>query len=151
MISQYYAVLAPVSRRYPPVQGRLLTRYSPVRHYPIVNTQRINSLCPFMETHHCYRGSFLLWNVPGSFNTLSANDRTVRLACVRHAASVRPEPGSNPQINYLSVCPLMLQIILGLSFQCLWLPHAIEKIRASCICTSQRQYTCVIFRFLLVK
>ena len=29
----------------------------------------------------------------------------VRLACVRRAASVRPEPGSNPQTKYLSVCP----------------------------------------------
>ena len=27
-----YAVLAAVSSRYPPVQGRLPTRYSPVRH-----------------------------------------------------------------------------------------------------------------------
>ena len=26
---------------------------------------------------------------------------SARLACVRHAASVRPEPGSNSQINYL--------------------------------------------------
>ena len=27
----------------------------------------------------------------------------VRLACVRHAASVRPEPGSNSQINVLLI------------------------------------------------
>ena len=27
-----HAVLASVSRRYPPLKGRLLTRYSPVRH-----------------------------------------------------------------------------------------------------------------------
>ena len=27
---------------------------------------------------------------------------TVRLACVKHTASVRPEPGSNSQIKYLS-------------------------------------------------
>ena len=27
-----YAVLPSVSRRYPPLKGRLLTRYSPVRH-----------------------------------------------------------------------------------------------------------------------
>ena len=27
--------------------------------------------------------------------------RLVRLACVKHAASVRPEPGSNSPINYI--------------------------------------------------
>ena len=30
-----YAVLAHLSMRYPPVEGRLLTRYSPVRRYNI--------------------------------------------------------------------------------------------------------------------
>ena len=29
----------------------------------------------------------------------SVKHETARLACVRHAASVRPEPGSNSQIN----------------------------------------------------
>ena len=52
-----YAVLSSVSRSYPPLSGRLLMQYSPVRHW-IVNNP-------------------------------------VRLACVRRAASVRPEPGSN--------------------------------------------------------
>ena len=32
---------------------------------------------------------------------LSAKGNSARLACVRHAASVRPEPGSNSQINIL--------------------------------------------------
>ena len=26
-------------------------------------------------------------------------EKTVRLACIRHAASVRPEPGSNSHVN----------------------------------------------------
>ena len=30
----HHAVLAAVSNRYSPLQGRLLTRYSPVRHFP---------------------------------------------------------------------------------------------------------------------
>ena len=30
----YYAVLAVVSNCCPPLKGRLLTRYSPVRHFP---------------------------------------------------------------------------------------------------------------------
>ena len=29
------------------------------------------------------------------------NNFSVRLACVRHAASVRPEPGSNSPINFI--------------------------------------------------
>ena len=58
-----YPVLAPLSRCYPRYQGRLSTRYSPVRH--------------------------------------STQDRSpfrVRLACVKHAASVRSEPGSNSPV-----------------------------------------------------
>ena len=67
-----YAVLAVISNCYPPVWGRLPTRYSPVRHS--VNQDSIRKL-PL----HCF----------------------VRLACVRHAASVHPEPGSN---SHVKVC-----------------------------------------------
>src|SRR4051794_32373133 len=60
----YYAVLASLSGRYPPLEGRSPTCYSPVCHstYPL-------------------RGF------------------RVRLACVRHAASVDSEPGSNSQVK----------------------------------------------------
>ena len=67
-----YAVLASVSRRYPPVQGRLFTCYSPVRHSGIATL--------------------------------------VRLAWVRHAASVRPEPGSNSHVQSLTLIPLGILI-----------------------------------------
>src|SRR5665647_1095504 len=60
-----YPVLAPISRGYPRVGGRLLTCYSPVRH--------------------CSPGA--------------STEITVRLACVKHAASVRPEPGSNSPLD----------------------------------------------------
>ena len=59
-----YAVLAKVSLSYPPLKGRLVTGYSPVRHFTQV-------LLPFL----------------------------VRLACVRHAASVDSEPGSNSRLK----------------------------------------------------
>ena len=59
-----YAVLASVSRGYPPLEGRLVTCYSPGRHF----------------TH-------------GLLHFL------VRLACVRHAASVDSEPGSNSHLK----------------------------------------------------
>ena len=64
-----YAVLAAVSSCCPPVQGRLPTRYSPVRHS-------------------------VFWNPPKSHPK-----SLVRLACVKHAASVHPEPGSNSLIK----------------------------------------------------
>ena len=64
MTRGYYAVLAKVSLSYPPLQGRLVTCYSPVRHF----------------TH-------------GLLHFL------VRLACVRHAASVDSEPGSNSRLK----------------------------------------------------
>ena len=56
-----YAVLASVSGRYSPLEGRLLTCYSPVRH----------------------------------FISFPKESLIVRLACLRHAASVDSEPGSN--------------------------------------------------------
>ena len=65
-----YAVLAYLSVCYPCVQGRLPTRYSPVRR--------------------------------------SSPKRIARLACVRHAASVHPEPGSNSQIK-CSRCQIKVQ------------------------------------------
>jgi hypothetical protein len=61
-----HAVLAFLSERYPPLEGRSPTCYSPVRH--------------------------------------STQDRSpfrVRLACVRHAASVDSEPGSNSHVKVL--------------------------------------------------
>ena len=57
----HYAVLASVSERYSPLEGRLLTCYSPVRHFM-----------------HSPKRALI-----------------VRLACLRHAASVDSEPGSN--------------------------------------------------------
>ena len=65
-----YAVLAAISSCCPPVQGRLPTRYSPVRHS--VSLDSIRKL---------------------------PRNRFVRLACVRHAASVHPEPGSNSHVK----------------------------------------------------
>jgi hypothetical protein len=61
-----YAVLASLSGRYPPFEGRSPTCYSPVRH-----------------------------------STKSRSPFRVRLACVRHAASVDSEPGSNSHVNLL--------------------------------------------------
>ena len=65
-----YAVLAAISNCYPPVWGRLPTRYSPVRHSVTKISIRRNRL-------KCF----------------------VRLACVKHAASVHPEPGSNSHVK----------------------------------------------------
>ena len=65
-----YAVLAPVSRGYSPLKGRLPTCYSPVRRF----------------THP--RRDFL-----------------ARLACVKRAASVDSEPGSNSRIIIVAPQP----------------------------------------------
>ena len=67
-----YAVLAAVSSCYPPVWGRSPTRYSPVRRSVSQESIRRNQL-------NCF----------------------ARLACVKHAASVHPEPGSNSLIKCL--------------------------------------------------
>ena len=88
----YYAVLAPVSQCYPAVQGRLLTRYSPVRHFPLRASPEI----------------------------------LVRLECVRHAASVHPEPGSNSLKMVYITCDRshptyrILQSFISAIFTCFW-------------------------------
>jgi hypothetical protein len=63
-----HAVLAFLSERYPPLEGRSPTRYSPVCH-----------------------------------STQGRSPFRVRLACIRHAASVDSEPGSNSHVR--EVCP----------------------------------------------
>ena len=60
-----HAVLASLSGRYPPLEGRSPTCYSPVRH-----------------------------------STQGRSPFRVRLACVRHAASVDSEPGSNSHVKF---------------------------------------------------
>ena len=77
-----YAVLAAVSGCYPPVWGRLPTRYSPVRHSVTKRSFRRNQV-------KCF----------------------VRLACVKHAASVHPEPGSNSHVK-IWFCPDYIWLIL---------------------------------------
>ena len=62
-------------------RGQVLAHYSPVRHCPVPST-------------------------PKRFK-----NRTVRLACVKHAASVRPEPGSNSRLSSY----LRFQISSGLA------------------------------------
>ena len=80
-IKEAHAVLAAVSSCYPPVKGRLSTRYSPVRH-------SVKNLC--LRFASCF----------------------VRLACVKHAASVHPEPGSNSHVLVF----LLQNCLLAISF-----------------------------------
>ena len=81
-----YTVLAPVSKCYPLLMGRLPTCYSPVRH-----------------------SSF-------SGGASSGGKRSVRLACIRHAASVRPEPGSNSHFPSWKWAFYRLALKLSLSY-----------------------------------
>ena len=78
-----YAVLAVISNCYPPVWGRLPTRYSPVRRS--VKKTSIRKFLPF-----CF----------------------ARLACVKHAASVHPEPGSNSHVKSLIRSKIAFWLIL---------------------------------------
>ena len=106
-VSCAYAVLAVVSNCCPPVRGRLPTRYSPVRHSVTISLLRRFVPCCF-----------------------------VRLACVKHAASVHPEPGSNSQIEmFVSGCSKILA----------WLIRSVELL----VPNSTGLFTGVPFPFLL--
>ena len=52
-INIQYAVLVHVSMDYPPLMGRLFTRYSPVRHFPLKNSFRRNLLLNSRSTCMC--------------------------------------------------------------------------------------------------
>ena len=127
-----YAVLAAISNCYPPVWGRLPTRYSPVRRSVTSKiTRRINRKC------------------------------FARLACVRHAASVHPEPGSNSQIKvfvqdqnqaWLNFYPVYL--LLGCSLRTIlfrivqgYVTVQLSKCFVCCLCISQMQLLYLITSF----
>ena len=76
----HYAVLPFVSKRYPPLKGRLLTRYSPVRHSVISYfIRRIRNQASF-DLH--------VLSTPPAF--ILSQDRTLRPKCIGPRA--RPVP-----------------------------------------------------------
>ena len=61
------------------------------------------------------RGEFILHSLAfrlniSTFKRFGVKLSSVRLACVKHAASVRPEPGSNSPIKYIEE-PIRLLIV----------------------------------------
>ena len=67
-----YAVLAPISKCYPPVQGRLPTRYSPVRHSCILlPAETFRRMHPF-DLH--------VLGTPPAF--ILSQDQTLMLVCL---------------------------------------------------------------------
>src|SRR5699024_2688516 len=81
----FYSVLAPVSRSYPKLTGRLPTCYSPIR-------RSFHKASPQMRI--CLASC-------------------ARLACIRHAASVRPEPRSNSTKKFVKFMFLTPQKLLA--------------------------------------
>ena len=116
-----YAVLASLSGRYPPLEGRSPTCYSPVRH-----------------------------------STQSRSPFRVRLACVRHAASVGSEPGSNSHVkcavshfavrsNSLTQAPVDLALALFVCRCCLSAFTALRQLQRDKL-TLDGSYLCVLAR-----
>jgi len=70
------------------------------RHFQLLSpVQSTLSNCNLQSIHRAPRDSFIVNSQFSIVNcaALRAAHSPVRLACVRHAASVRPEPGSNSQ------------------------------------------------------
>ena len=103
VVRRGHPVLAPVSRCYPGLRGRLLTCYSPVRHFPPTPMRArvisgINHRFRWLSQSGGQITHVLLTRSPLEY---PRRGLSARLACVRHAASVRPEPGSNsPSRSY---------------------------------------------------
>src|SRR5436309_6856940 len=81
---------------------------------------------------------------PSATPSASEKAEDVRLACVRHAASVYPEPGSNsPSVVYAPTCTLALRRARGSCLRCVSCdPGQAVYIRtwlfADCACTLSR-------------
>ena len=107
-----YAVLAVISNCYPPVWGRLSTRYSPVRRS--VNLRSIRKL------HlNCF----------------------ARLACVKHAASVHPEPGSNSHVKKL------ISVKLNLANSFIQVANKFATVRSSSNNSASRLFSSLSHKF----
>ena len=78
-----------VSRAYSRCAGRFPTCYSPVRHSLVIHRQL-------------------------GASTINQLGQCVRLACIRHAASVHPEPGSNSPFDLYSDA---LRLVFMIVFQ----------------------------------
>ena len=74
--------------------GQIPTRYSAVRRSPTFYTKFLNNIFSFNQ------------KLPEFSVKLAA----ARLACVRHAASVHPEPGSNSHKKFVTVLRLLLSL-----------------------------------------
>ena len=82
-------------------------------------------LAPISRSYSPLRGRSLTYYSPVC-HYLHLAKKTVRLACIKHAANVYPEPGSNsPSKENLSVTK---------KFACLNLPSAIQLLRYFALC-----------------
>ena len=100
-LNRNYLVLAFVSKRYPSLRGRLPTCYSPVCHWMKIHFQLCAST-PFSMGH------------------------SVRLACLRHAASVHPEPGSNSPKKFIFwIISLFYSWLFELTFCSVFKDHSL--------------------------
>ena len=67
-----------------------------------------------------------------------------RLACVKHAASVRPEPGSNSYVQSLLV-PLFLQVTRQSNPTSKLLKRLLSQ-KSDCSCLLDLLYHCIVFK-----
>ena len=54
----------------------------------------------------------LIDRLPTCYSPVRHGIATIRLACIRHAASVNPEPGSNSPKKFIFVCFFSFALIL---------------------------------------
>ena len=114
-----YSVLAIISNCYPQLKGRSPTCYSPVCHSVVIHFQ----LCA---------------------STPSSVGHCVRLACLRHAASVHPEPGSNSPKKYILLSLITYYfLLLKLTFCSVFKEHFFS-------CFSFKAHL-LLYQFLKIK
>jgi hypothetical protein len=106
-----HAVLASLSGRYPPLEGRSPTCYSPVRH-----------------------------------STQGRSPFRVRLACVRHAASVDSEPGSNSQVEFLREPLISSSQLLNYLLSCVALQYCRALTLDGLVASTRLGLACVRLR-----
>ena len=113
-----YPVLAVVSNCCPSLWGRLPTCYSPVCHWVEI------------QFHLCA-------------STLISLGHSVRLACLRHAASVHPEPGSNSPKKLYFYIIYFVKLISDFEFKN-WRFAQFSKIISACLSSALPIYHLII-------
>ena len=110
--SRYYEVLIPVSRGYPSARGRLPTRYSPVRRFPL-NLSSEESIMSFsLDLHVLITPPAFILSQDQTLNKIVSQGFRLKIRLILKLLTLSVSLNSNPE---LLLC-LVLEIVGNIAF-----------------------------------